>query len=293
MITARGIREAWRAWLDSRPSTTVRARLYDLRELADYLRIPSRSRQSDETRARAAAAGLLALGPSRARAKIAGFYRWSIDRANPSSIARRLATIASWIAECQHHGLTWTIPIRRPKVARVSARACPPWSAVEGVARALDSDEQRAALWLLAGVGLRRSELVSIAWPDVHLETTRPHVRVTRKGGAIEHRTISPRAAAALASMRRARQSPEGPVWFGQRGPLTDSGLARWVAGWGLGTPHALRRTGASELRRRGATPDQIQAWLGHTSLAHTAAYVREIDDPAGVATAMLDAPPR
>lgn len=277
----------WRSWMRG-PETTRRARVYDLRELATFLRIPQRA-GDDEQRARMAARELLKMPAPRARARLIAFADWSRARVAASSVARRLATVASWCGEASLHGLGHGVPrVRRPKRPRVKARECPPWVDVIATSRTLDGRDL-AILWLLAGCGLRRSEVIGLRWSDVKLTAKPPRIVVHRKGGETVERTIGPKSAAALARMVWSKRSPDSRVFRGQRGDLTDNGLARIVTAWGLGTPHALRRAGASELRRRGASASQLQAWLGHVSLATTDAYARELDDQAGAATALLE----
>jgi integrase len=275
---------AWAAWLGGRPATTIRARLQDLRALASYLGAV------DE---RAAAAAIISAGPGQARAIV---HAWTTVQKSSgvadATVARRLATLGSLCRELAMHGLPWTLVIRRPRVPRYQARACPPWADVLRVGADLEragEDEQLAALWLLADVGLRRSEVVSLRVTDV-IDGPPPAVRVRRKGGELVTRTISRRCWAALRSAANAIDLLEGPIFVGQRGPLTDSGIAAWVAAWGLGSPHALRRAGATELRRRGADANLIRAWLGHASLATTQVYVVALDDDPGRATAYLEA---
>jgi integrase len=276
---------AFAAWLGGRPSTTVQARAQDLRALADYLEVAD---------GQAAALALVLAGEGTARALL---HAWTakmrdVDELAASTIARRLATVASLFRELRFHGLDWKLEVRRPKVPRYSsARRCPAWTEVLDVGRRLEQDgdpQKRAALWLLADVGLRRAELVFLrcsSWlADVHA------VRVHRKGGYVEDRTVSKRCERALVELVAMRDDDDAPLFVGQRGPLTVDGLAEWTHAWGFGGPHSLRAAGATELHRRGASATMIQAWLGHASLSTTQIYVRRLDDDAGKATAYLEA---
>lgn len=73
----------------------------------------------------------------------------------------------------------------------------------------------------------------------------------------------------------------DGPLWIGQRGPLTISGLTQIVLAVGAAAgieglrPHRLRHTYATRLRQGGADPAQVQALLGHALLDTTARYFR------------------
>jgi integrase len=71
-----------------------------------------------------------------------------------------------------------------------------------------------------------------------------------------------------------------GPIWTGQRGPLTISGITQVVlAGDDAGIPglrpHRCRHTFATRLRQGGADPAQVQALLGHASIDTAARYFR------------------
>ncbi|MEV5752297.1 tyrosine-type recombinase/integrase [Actinoallomurus sp. NPDC052308] len=72
-----------------------------------------------------------------------------------------------------------------------------------------------------------------------------------------------------------------GPLWTGQRGRLTDSGIAQVVLAVGKAAgidglrPHRLRHTFATRLRQGGADPAQVQSLLGHSSLDTSARYFR------------------
>lgn len=72
-----------------------------------------------------------------------------------------------------------------------------------------------------------------------------------------------------------------GPLWTGQRGRLTDSGIAQVVLAVGKAAdidglrPHRLRHTFATRLRQGGADPAQAQALLGHSSVDTSARYFR------------------
>lgn len=276
---------AFAAWLGGRPATTVRARMQDLRALADYLEVAD---------AQAAALALVIAGDGNARALL---HAWTasmrdVEALADSTIARRLATVASLFRELRFHGLPWALEVRRPKVPRYSsARHCPAWTDVLDVGARLEADgdpQRRAAFWLLADAALRRAEVVSLrvaAWLPLSSA-----VRVQRKGGYVEDRTVSKRCARALVELVALRDDDTAPLFVGQRGPLTADGLAEWTHAWGLGGPHSLRAAGATELHRRGASATMIQAWLGHASLSTTQVYVRRLDDDAGKATAYLEA---
>lgn len=278
---------AWVSWLAGRPSTTTRARLGDLRELGRWM--AERTGRQALHDPRIAVEAVIALGPGRSRALISAWRAEQTDRGlRDSSIARRISTICSFVAECRHHGLAWALVIDRPRVAPYQARPCPDWQRVEDVIAELERRcrwRELAAVLLLCDVGLRRAEACSLRVED--FDGAAPSVSVRRKGGVRVTRTISQRAAAAIAASLGDRTT--GALLLSSTGePLSPTTLADWTVRFDLGRPHALRRAGATELRRRGVDVTLIRSFLGHANLSTTHVYVRELDDEPGRATRLL-----
>lgn len=278
---------AWISWLAGRPPTTTRARMGDLRELGRWM--AERTGRAALHDPRIAVEAVIALGPGRSRALISAWRAEQADRGlRDSSIARRISTICSFVAECRHHGLAWALVIERPRVAPYQARECPDWQRVEDVVAELERCcrwRELAAILLLCDVGLRRAEVCSLRVEDY--DAAAPSVSVRRKGGVRVTRTISKRAAEAITASLGERET--GPLLVSSTSaPLSPTTLADWTVRFDLGRPHALRRAGATELHRRGADVSTIRAHLGHASLQTTQVYVRELDDEPGRATRLL-----
>ncbi|MGH3183627.1 MAG: tyrosine-type recombinase/integrase, partial [Streptosporangiaceae bacterium] len=72
-----------------------------------------------------------------------------------------------------------------------------------------------------------------------------------------------------------------GPLWLGQRGPLTISGIVQVVLATGADAgiqglrPHRCQHTYGTRLRQGGADVAQVQALLGHASIDTAARYFR------------------
>ena len=87
--------------------------------------------------------------------------------------------------------------------------------------------------------------------------------------------------AAASPSWLDERGRHPGPLWPGQRGPLTISGIVQVVLAVGDDAgipglrPHRCRHTYATRLRQGGADPAQVQALLGLASVETAARYFR------------------
>ncbi len=164
----------------------------------------------------------------------------------------------------------------------------PPASTPRGI-------RDRAWLHVLAGAGLRVSELCAL---DV--EDYRDAALTVRsgKGGRDRVVPLPAPARAALARWLETRSAPEGQRALfvtlgggslGQR--LTrrraDEILRHWCGLHGIPivSPHALRHTYATRLLRAGADISEVQAALGHASIATTSRYLHA--DPARLRAAV------
>jgi hypothetical protein len=122
-------------------------------------------------------------------------------------------------------------------------------------------DQRRARV--LAAKEIREAALVKNHPPDL-INVPLPATARTRIAAWLDHRGRQP-----------------GPLWIGQRGPLTNSGLTQVVLAVGRAAgikglrPHRLRQTFATRLHQGGANPAQVQALLGHASLDTSARYFR------------------
>lgn len=153
---------------------------------------------------------------------------------------------------------------------------------------------------LLFGTGLRRRELVRIAWPaDIDLE--RRTITVGTKGA--RHRTVDLQApvAQALEHWLKRRGDAEGPLFVGvnrysQQGEtrLTPEAIGQLCnvygerAGLRRFTPHDFRRTFAVELLDAGVELHTVGEMLDHRDLKTTARYDPQRDRRRVAAAARL-----
>jgi integrase/recombinase XerC len=106
-------------------------------------------------------------------------------------------------------------------------------------------------------------------------------IRLHGKGDEVREVPLPAIARERISAWIRDRGATPGPLWTGQRGPLTISGITQAVLAAGDSAsihglrPHRLRHTYATRLRQGGADPAQVQALLGHGSLESTARYFR------------------
>lgn len=277
------LRAAWIAWLGGRPSTTVRARLADLRALGAFV---GRSDATPEQIARALAGEI----PARVRTLVAA---WTTAQQSSglegTTIRRRIATVSSWFRELAIHCGSSAPILPRPTVEAYQRGECPSHASVQLVIAELDRAgrvDELAALLVLADVGLRCAELCSLDVPAL-LHGPPPGVDVVRKGNRRVTRTISARCYRAIVASLRGRD--RGPLLASPRGRRwSASSLALLVDELRLGTPHALRRSGATELYARTSDAELVRQWLGHANLSTTQVYVRGLSDAAGAAVRVL-----
>lgn len=142
----------------------------------------------------------------------------------------------------------------------------------------------RAILEVAYGTGARLEEIARMKRADMDL--AEGVVRIMGKGAK---ERVVPLGASAVEWLRRylaaAPCRPDGveALWVKEGGlPLGSRaiGLAIHKLSLQAGgptpiTPHAIRRACATHMLRRGASPVQLQALLGHASLRHLSAYLR------------------
>ncbi len=148
-------------------------------------------------------------------------------------------------------------------------------------------------LWLRFGVatGLRSGEISLLRWSDIDFVRRHIHVRAGTSKSA--RRRLVPLTAAAAMVLDELMPDDVQPVGlvFGRRSRRT--ALERAWTRTGLpGRPpsaHDLRHTFSSRAMDAGLTALELQAFMGHTSLATTSRYVHLYGDVLQTAAAKLD----
>ncbi|MDP9310500.1 MAG: tyrosine-type recombinase/integrase [Chloroflexota bacterium] len=234
-------------------------------------------------------------GPAQVIALLA--QRWA-GSGTPASATynQRLAILSSFYGYALRHDLLPANPI-----SRVDRRPVQSY----GGAQALDYAELRRRLSLIdrstqqglrdyallavaLQTGRRLSELAALRWGAVQLRSDRLTIHWRRTKGGKQMQDALPRPTAQalleyLAAIYRGRLQalpPDAPVWvsFSRRNTgeaLTIQTIAD-ICERHLGTPkvHTLRHTFARAMEDAGAKVSDIQARLGHTSLATTGRYL-------------------
>jgi integrase/recombinase XerD len=158
-------------------------------------------------------------------------------------------------------------------------------------------ERDQAVLALLAGAGLRISELCSLSWQRLaDLDTGAPMLRVRGKGGRERAIPLSPTATQVLrhylgdrqqraATVAKLAVRPRARVIVQTDGrAVTPSTVNAWIERWlrHAGVPrrpgalaHAFRHTAADGWLDTGATVAEVQALLGHASVATTGIYTK------------------
>lgn len=145
--------------------------------------------------------------------------------------------------------------------------------------RTKEPSRDEAICLFLLDTGVRASELIHLTLADLDIVGRR--ARVVGKGDKARNVSFQGRVARALwQHLRRANPEEHGPVFQGQRGPLTRSGLLQLVERWGAvagvvdAHPHRFRHTFAIEFLRGGGDQFTLMQILGHTHLQMTQRYV-------------------
>lgn len=200
-------------------------------------------------------------------------------RASASTVNQALAAV-TLLYEC---GATLRIHVKRVKVPRPGEPTALTQQEQSRLERAATRRGPRdaAIIAALLYAGARVEECARLEVTDVAVTARTGQVRLHGKGDQVRIVPLPAPAREHLAAWLRSRGHDPGPLWTGQRGALTDSGITQVVLAAGAEAgieglrPHRLRHTYATRLRQGGADVAQIQALLGHASLETSGRYFR------------------
>lgn len=311
------------AWLDAkyRRTGSERTRGAYARAIGDFRAQLARygADLASEPRVVAAVAQVWAAGrhgmPRTRRGGSLGGAHASLN-VSPNTFNQRLAILSSFYAFARKRGMLAVgnpieIVDRRPVQAYAAARPLD-FAEVERRMAAIDRGEWagvRDYALLLIGLetGRRSAELARLVWGRVAIEGGRVTLTLPAKGGKLMHDTLSPAATSALVRWLRLLYGEppawgalpaDAPIWValdaaagrremadGQR-PLTHQALSDiCLKRLGTSKVHALRHTFAVAMEQVGAKVSEIQARLGHSSIATTGIYLASLksaDNPYG-----------
>ncbi|MER7130104.1 tyrosine-type recombinase/integrase [Streptosporangium saharense] len=199
-------------------------------------------------------------------------------RASPATVNQGLAAVTLMYTQA---GLRIDVkPARLPKPGEPDALTRTEQGRLERAA-ARRTARDRAIIAVLLYGGARVEECARLETVDVTLTARTGHARLHGKGDEVRTVPLPSMAREHLAAWLDERGPQAGPLWPGQRGPLSVSGITQVVLAVGDDAglpglrPHRLRHTYATRLREGGADPAQIQALLGHSSVETSARYFR------------------
>jgi integrase/recombinase XerC len=160
----------------------------------------------------------------------------------------------------------------------------------------LEGKRDYALLTLAFTSGRRRAELAALRWGDLSFGGSAAHPVVTfpAEGGKSMRDTLDPAVAEVLLVYLQTlygharlslTQPGETPIWssfapkhYGQLVALGQQGIAElYFRRMSTTKVHTSRRTLAREMVRSGAPITELQARLGHSSLATTGIYASEL----------------
>lgn len=160
-----------------------------------------------------------------------------------------------------------------------------------------------ALLAIYLQTGRRLIEVASLEWQDVAVAGRVLTLTFRRcKGGKVMRDTLPPGVARALLTWcaaaygTLAQIGPTDPLWLnlaanGDRRALGTDGIRDiCVSRFGISKVHALRHTFARSMEDAGAPVSEIQARLGHSSLATTGTYLARLKQAANPHAANLAA---
>ncbi|MGC4798202.1 tyrosine-type recombinase/integrase [Micromonospora saelicesensis] len=222
----------------------------------------------------------------------------------PATVARRLSALSSWYDFLVKLSAVPANPVSgadRPRVDRDhSATVGLTPEEVDALLSAADADtgatavRNRAALALLADLGLRVGELISLDLTDLGTERGHRSVRFIGKGGKQRRRALTPGTAHAVDAYLAQRAAITGVPVPQLTGPLlvTASGarldrhsvfrmvrrLARaaGIPAWAKLSPHSLRHAFATTARSEGVPLEDVQDAMGHADPRTTRRYDRD-----------------
>jgi integrase/recombinase XerD len=222
----------------------------------------------------------------------------------PATVARKLSGLSSWYDFLLKLRAVEANPVGgadRPYVSRDhSATVGLSPQEVDALLVAVEKDSgaaavrHRAAIALLADLGLRVGELCGLDVADLGFERGHRSLRFVGKGGRARRRALTPYAAKALDDYLEQRAAALGTTADRLDGPLlvTSGGgrldrhavfrlvrrLAReaGIPGWERLSPHSLRHAFATAARAEGVPLEDVQDAMGHADPRTTRRYDRD-----------------
>lgn len=211
----------------------------------------------------------------------------------PASVNVRLAAIRSLYDFARRMGVVERNPadadhVKRPQLPTPQPKDLTPEQIRALMAATPDNAtgrRDRAAILTFVLTGMRRAELLGLTAGDLTLDNGTPMYRVRAKGGKIRRRELPAPAWDAIRDYLAAEGRPldslddDARIFAISSTTLYDN-LRRYGRRIGRDdlTVHTLRHSAAKLRRRAGASLEEVQALLGHASIATTARYLAHLE---------------
>ena len=238
------------------------------------------------------------LDPARASfVDVNGYARMLEAGLAASTVARKLSALSSWYDFLLKLDAVPGNPVAgadRPRVDRdhsgtvgLAPEEVDALLAAAAAATGPTATRTRAAIALLADLGLRVGELVSLDVGDLGVERGHRSVRFVGKGGKPRRRALTPGTAAAVDAYLAARGHPaDGPLLVTGSGARLDRHavfrlVRRLATDAGIPaadrlSPHSLRHAFATGARAEGVALEDVQDAMGHADPRTTRRYDRD-----------------
>jgi integrase len=199
-------------------------------------------------------------------------------KSSPATVNQALAAVT-----LMYEQVGLRIAVKRVRIPRPGEPDALTRSQEDALRRAAKRSGPRdsAIITVLLDTGARVEECARLDAGDFAITARTGEVRLHGKGDEVRYAPLARRARDIVSAWLDVRGRHPGPIWTGQRGPLTVSGITQVVLAVGEDAgipglrPHRCRHTFATRLRQGGADPAQIQAMLGHASIDTAARYFR------------------
>lgn len=207
----------------------------------------------------------------------------------PAAVSVRLAAVRSFFDFAGRMGCVDRNPadqVKRPRLPQPQPRGLDGDEAralLAAMPATAAGDRDRAIVTLMLLVGLRRVEVLTLTAGAI--DPAGPALTWQAKGGVVRRRELPAPALAAIdAHLRRSGQTLAAMPPTARLFAISATGFAKnlRVYGRAIGrddlTAHQLRHSAAKLRRRTGASLEDVQTLLGHSSVATTARYLQRIE---------------
>lgn len=212
----------------------------------------------------------------------------SISHLSTNTRAVYLCSVRQFTGWATHTGLLERDPcqtIAALKRANTIPRAQPA-NNIAAIFDACADDRERAIIWLMVGLGLRRMEVAGLRWEHYDDRAELLHVTQAKNGNERVLPVVTPVARA----LHRIRTANSGPIIRSARDGHTGISVERVGqiasrvmlrsgvkhAPYDGVSGHALRHTAASDVLDECQDLRDVQVMLGHQDLSTTAIYLRK-----------------